>query len=1156
MLGTAVGPLLRLLETYLLLEILKIPIDPSAVANKTALIPSRVAALAHSGGLDNAPSRGLASLLRPMSSNLPGYVKRAEQATLAKGLIKRANINVPVESQWRYAASLNSSLPTSKAWATLTLLIALQYLVRWSIVTLLALIRPTASSVTAVPLLSSRSTQGSTPGLQTASPSRPHSPWQESSPRISETLLPSHTRHAQSSSSQATKRSAPCQIPLRPLRSLWLSCMRALPPPVRKALASFCSRPALEIMGTLARDGALLTRGLSLLAIGTTDAWIAPLLAIMLPNLLDAPLSSPTRRQAVGHSVLYMLSLGFLAGFGTEQATTSLLWAIVVRVGGLSLHTSSQLPEHPFSTPPSIDLSPRGRLKEAILNPHAASAAISFAIAMCCKFAASVDPSAEKAYASPATKWHVVLAYIIVCQLHNLDSFWEPFCLRLGSLSSWQEWTKRRFESLRVSLTVSGVALVLAYKALAPVSPSMGLPEVLGIIGLLLASAFEHGSLRQALAHTWPVSPPETPHERPPMISVNLDPPVRPSLRPRQSNHTKLDDGENEKAGVDEDRLSQASGSSTDEDTRAQGLANLDVTTLGFIVLFSSIWLAFLLCDPYQGIARTARLPPTLDSPPPWKSIFSEFCSVSNAVESEISRYNAGNWTPSQQDDAAMALYDQELVASVHDKDLKVQKVAYNETTFIEYLDYHFPKSTQHLWITLADDQFSRTATRHLQRFVQLQNVKAATEARERMQDPPSTPPRTATTADSATDAISLSASTAPNVLVERHLVVLCVDEGCLRTCRQQGWYCYGGYEATRSREWMRATWPKVAGLHDILQSGRSVFFVDSDVFFRGEPLYRMAPLDSSDVQYQEEMVGDKINTGWSYSRPTEAVIKLYERLMYMNHEKVSRDQVNTNEILATEEIRLEAGGWRNLHDFVSPTGIKVHVMNPEYFRVYHSEFDDQWQTVSDQHAVALHMTCCDNAFLKQYIAAHYGYLQNLDGYYSRPPLMITADVIAGDYRQLNAAATILMAVAAATGRAFLPPSHAVLHQAGQTFTRPIWSVFRLDYLQRENRIDLLEPNYVIHAAHHLAKEGDLDTIAELSDVLEINIRQLWSLEDLIELIQSADISRHKIIKLTNWGWTFAHMQWPLPQRIADQHLKICAFIEEPQYCAHQCRMP
>lgn len=105
------------------------------------------------------------------------------------------------------------------------------------------------------------------------------------------------------------------------------------------------------------------------------------------------------------------------------------------------------------------------------------------------------------------------------------------------------------------------------------------------------------------------------------------------------------------------------------------------------------------------------------------------------------------------------------------------------------------------IWITLADVFFSKTCTPHLQHFVKhLEPYKPSQK---------SAPAR------------------------NHRLITLCIDPGCMDTCRDRGWTCYGEYEATRPDIIFPATWPKLRGMIDTLESGRDAIFVDSDVFFK-----------------------------------------------------------------------------------------------------------------------------------------------------------------------------------------------------------------------------------------------------------------------------------------------------------------------------------
>lgn len=97
--------------------------------------------------------------------------------------------------------------------------------------------------------------------------------------------------------------------------------------------------------------------------------------------------------------------------------------------------------------------------------------------------------------------------------------------------------------------------------------------------------------------------------------------------------------------------------------------------------------------------------------------------------------------------------------------------LAKDGTTFSTYLTTHFPLSsatspTPHLWLTLADGHWATTGTLALHTFVQRLNRerKAAGRGDRR----------------------------------ETRLVVLCLDEACVRNCEERGMWAYGGYQFTR----------------------------------------------------------------------------------------------------------------------------------------------------------------------------------------------------------------------------------------------------------------------------------------------------------------------------------------------------------------------
>lgn len=235
--------------------------------------------------------------------------------------------------------------------------------------------------------------------------------------------------------------------------------------------------------------------------------------------------------------------------------------------------------------------------------------------------------------------------------------------------------------------------------------------------------------------------------------------------------------------------------------------------------------------------------------------------------------------------------------------------------TFNEYLDYHFPNhdglerdvasapsggvwrpfvgeramqyfglrkgtgrddgtplaSRLYVWITLADADWVEQGTAALVAFVNQLNAEYAQLEPER----------------------------------RRHtaLVTLCLDDGCLAKCDRLGFHCYGGYEHTRPKQMLRATWPKVRGLADVLRQ-RDVFFVDSDVFFRADPYPHMEPLMAGhDVLASENDAFGHVNTGWLWMRRSDITANTWQQVIDRDMVQTSRDQVNFNDVSLSRTI-------------------------------------------------------------------------------------------------------------------------------------------------------------------------------------------------------------------------------------------------------------
>ena len=134
-----------------------------------------------------------------------------------------------------------------------------------------------------------------------------------------------------------------------------------------------------------------------------------------------------------------------------------------------------------------------------------------------------------------------------------------------------------------------------------------------------------------------------------------------------------------------------------------------------------------------------------------------------------------------------------------------------------------------HLWLTTATKSTIRISTRHLEAFVASLDHKGrkANEAALELAE------ATARASGSHKGTIAMD-----NLEPRRALVILCLDDGCLDYCRQKDWYCYGGFreaeeevvgalfDSTREKV-------KLQGVIETLESGRRIFVIDHDVYFR-----------------------------------------------------------------------------------------------------------------------------------------------------------------------------------------------------------------------------------------------------------------------------------------------------------------------------------
>lgn len=138
----------------------------------------------------------------------------------------------------------------------------------------------------------------------------------------------------------------------------------------------------------------------------------------------------------------------------------------------------------------------------------------------------------------------------------------------------------------------------------------------------------------------------------------------------------------------------------------------------------------------------------------------------------------------------------------------------------------------------------------------------------------------------------------------------------------------------------------------------------------------------------------------------------------------------------------------------------------------------------------------------------------------------------------------MLLAAAKHSDRALLLPSQATLlaptaEEDGRypnlkpapgtivAHRRYIYSIFHLEQLEKESGVQILEPNYIAHAAPHLVRKKKYDTIAELSAYQELDLRWLWMYKFMQEELDREHLKKALHVRIsTDEGpdgfWRFA----------------------------------
>ncbi|KAH8924511.1 hypothetical protein BT69DRAFT_1349379 [Atractiella rhizophila] len=448
---------------------------------------------------------------------------------------------------------------------------------------------------------------------------------------------------------------------------------------------------------------------------------------------------------------------------------------------------------------------------------------------------------------------------------------------------------------------------------------------------------------------------------------------------------------------------------------------------------------------------------------------------------------------------------------------------------------------THALWLTVADTLYASHATSHLSMFLSnLNSEHASGRGRE-------------------------------------ELLVLCLDEGCLEQCGKMGvWAFLQDYEEVakdKEEQMRRAVRAKISGLVEVAEDWR-VVFADGDFFLKRDPWDIMEDDEGKwDLQIQNEGHRRWVNIGFFSHPPSPLSKSLWVEVLRRLDADGGWDQDHVNDVLKSEAGREVEGGneAEQAMEFTGRNGMRVRVLEPRYFWGGHMGWF-VWEE-----GVGLHMTCCETTFLKFFIAATYGYWQDVGSYYSSPPRILSIASLSGTPAEIQSTVQLLVAAALQSDRALLLPLFAdvlapispedgtddanpvlsaltVINGDGKEgrgvrlHRRFIWSVIDLERLSLSRpTLALLEPNYL----HH--------TTANLSDLrpADMDLRPLWLWSYLENRLEEETFKERRHVRIvTDEGpagrWS-RYGQWEIPLEWRTE-VEMCQEVEKVSGCKELCR--
>ena len=101
-----------------------------------------------------------------------------------------------------------------------------------------------------------------------------------------------------------------------------------------------------------------------------------------------------------------------------------------------------------------------------------------------------------------------------------------------------------------------------------------------------------------------------------------------------------------------------------------------------------------------------------------------------------------------------------------------------------------------------------------------------------------------------------------------------------------------------------------------------------------------MKPLSDTswDIQIQEETRDFNVNLGFSYQRANTVAVQFWQSVLdfMLSSPTPTFDQAVVNQLLETSTRRQPPDGQPPLSDFISPSGLKVHVLDAKIAWGFH----------------------------------------------------------------------------------------------------------------------------------------------------------------------------------------------------------------------------